>query len=83
MQFRISAGRIGAVQNRRRSKSAQKKKKLTLLYLVLIKNDSYAKFIVLRLMVTRYIGNMIAFFALPLGLSVNHYYKQVISAQSQ
>ena len=48
--------RTRAGQNRRR-----KKNKLTLLYSALIKKNSYAKFKVLRLMVTRYVGNMIAF----------------------
>ena len=41
--------------------SAQKKNELTLLYSELIRKNSYAKLIVLRLMVTHYIGNMIAF----------------------
>ena len=42
-------------------KSAQKKNEPTLLYSAMIKKNSYAKLIVLRLMVTRYIENMIAF----------------------
>ena len=54
--------RIGAGQNRRRSKSAQKKNEPTLLYSALIKKNSCAKLTVLHLMVTRYIGNVIAFF---------------------
>ena len=42
------------------TKSAKKKKnELTLLYLALIKKNSYAKLIVLLLMVTRYIGNRV------------------------
>ena len=43
------------------TKSAQIKNEPTWLYSALIKKDSCAKLIVLRLMVTRYIGNMIAF----------------------
>ena len=89
--------RIGASQDRHWSGSAQvkigaEKNEPTLLYSALIKKNSCAKLIVLHLMVTRYIGNMIAFlrchyalhwehdyiFALPICLSVNHYYKQVI-----
>ena len=59
-QVRISAG-----QNQRRPKSAQakfgtEKNELILLYSALIKKNSYAKFKVLRLMITRYIRNMIA-----------------------
>ena len=52
---------IGTGQNPRRSKSAQKKNEPTWLYSALIKKNSYAKLIVLRLMITRYIGNMIVF----------------------
>ena len=52
---------ISAQQNRHRSKLAQKKNELTLLYSAMIKKKSCAKLIVLHLMVTRYIGNMIAF----------------------
>ena len=60
-QVRISAG-----QNRCRSKPVQvkigtEKNEPTWLYLALIKKNSYAKLIVLRLMVTRYIGSMIVF----------------------
>ena len=40
----------------------RKDKELTLLYLALIKENLYAKLIVLLLIVTCYIGNMIAFF---------------------
>ena len=63
-----SAQDISAQHNRRRSesrrpKSSQKKNELTLLYSALIKKNSCAKLIVLRLMVTRYIGNMITFCA--------------------
>ena len=39
----------------------RKKNELTLLYSALIEKSLYAKLIVLRLMVTCYIGNMIAF----------------------
>ena len=53
--------KIGACQNLRRSESAQKKNETTWLYLALIKKNSCVKFIVLRLTVTRYIGNMIVF----------------------
>ena len=52
---------ISAQHNQRTSKSAQKQNELILLYSALIKKNSYAKLIALRLMVTRYIGNMIAF----------------------
>ena len=38
-----------------------RKNEPTLLYSALIKKNSFAKLIVLRLMVTRYIGNMIVF----------------------
>ena len=48
--------RMGAGQNRHR-------KKKTLLYLALIKKNSYAELMVLCLMVTHYIWNMIAFIA--------------------
>ena len=41
--------------------SAQNKNEPTCLYLTLIKKNSCAKLIVLRLMITRYIGNMIVF----------------------
>ena len=61
MQVRIDAGQIQSGQNRRRSKSAKKKNESTLLYLALIKKNSYAELIVLRLVVTCYIGNIIAF----------------------
>ena len=57
---KIGAGHF-AQHNRRWSKSAQKKNEPTLLYSALIKKNSCAKLIVLRLMVTRYVGNMIAF----------------------
>ena len=50
-----SAQDNSAHRNRRRSESAQKKNELTSLYSALIKKNSYAKLIVLRLMVTRYI----------------------------
>ena len=57
---------IPAQHNRRRSKSVlakigSEKNKLTLMYSALIIKSSYAKLKVLRLMVTCYIGNMIAF----------------------
>ena len=42
-------------------KIGAEKNELTLLYSALIKKNSYAKFKVLRLTVTRYIRNMIAF----------------------
>ena len=51
---------ISAQNNRRRPKFAQKNEP-TWLYSALIKKNSCAKLIVLRLMVTRYIGNMIVF----------------------
>ena len=58
-----SAKDISAQHNRHRSESAQKKNELTLLYSALIKKKWYAfdVFEILHLMVTRYIGNMIAF----------------------
>ena len=74
---------IGTGQNRRRPKSAQKKNEPTWLYSALIKKNSCAKLIVLRLMVTRYIGNMIVFLRCHYAHLSNHYYKQVISTQSQ
>ena len=49
-----------AQRNQRRSKSAQKKNELTLLYSALTKQNSRAKLMVLRLMLIRYVGNMIA-----------------------
>ena len=45
----------------RRNIIGAEKNELTLLYSALIKKNSCAKLIVLRLMVTRYIGNMIVF----------------------
>ena len=70
---------------RRRSESAQKKNQLpiTLLYSALIK-----KF-VCKIESFAFDGNSLhcqhddCIFVLPLRLSVNHYYKQVINAQSQ
>ena len=75
--------KIGAGQNRRRSKSAQKKNEPTWLYSALIK-----KKFVYEVNSFAFNGNLLhwehdCIFALPLRSSVNHYYKQVISAQSQ
>ena len=53
--------RIGTGQNRCWAKSAQNKNEPTWLNSALIKKNSCAKLIVLRVMVTRYIGNMIVF----------------------
>ena len=75
--------KIGAGQNRPRPKSAQKKNEPTLMYSALIK----IKF-VCKVNNFAFNGNSLhwehdCIFALPLCLSVNHYYKQVSSAQSQ
>ena len=64
-------------------KIGAEKNELTLLYSTLIKN----KF-VCKVKSFAFNGNLLHWehdfiFALPLRLSVNHYYKQVISAQSQ
>ena len=79
---------ISAQHNRRRPKSWQvkictEKNELTWLYSALIKKKFVCE-------VNRFAfnGNSLHWehyriFALPLRLSVNHYYKQVISAQSQ
>ena len=79
----ISAQAISAQHNQRRSKSAQKKNEPTLLYLALIKKKFVCK-------VNSFVFNDNSLhwehdciFALPLRLSVNHYYKQNSSAQSQ
>ena len=56
----LSASRCRFMTFWRRSESEQKKKKTNFVVFG-VKKNSYAKFIVLRLMVTRYIGNMIAF----------------------
>ena len=75
---------ISAQQNWRRTCQqniiAAEKNELTLLYSALLKKYLYAKLIVLCSMVTDYIWNMIAFLLCHYALSVNHYYKQVISA---
>ena len=80
--------KIGAGQNRCRPESAQvkidaEKNESTWLYLVLIKN----KF-VCEVNSFAFNGKLLhwehgCIFALPLRSSVNHYYKHVISAQSQ
>ena len=85
---KLVQAKIGAGQNRRRPKSAQvkicvKRNQPTWLYLTLIKKNSCAKFNSFA-----FNGNSLhwehdCIFALPLCSSVNHYYKQVISAQSQ
>ena len=92
--FRRNKIRAEHVQhNRHRSESAQvkigpgqnlrKKNEQTLLYSALIK-----KKFVCEVNSFAFCGNSLHWehdcsFALPLRLSVNHYYKQVISAQSQ
>ena len=78
---KVGAGHFGAGQNWHRSKSAQKKNEPTWLYSALIKN----KF-VCKVNSFAFNGNSLhweydCIFALPLRLSVNHYYKQAISTQ--
>ena len=85
---KLVQAKIGTGQNWCRPKSAQvkigkEKNEPTWLYSTLIEKISCAKLIVLRLMVTRYIGNMIVFLHCHYAHLFNHYYKQVISAQSQ
>ena len=89
---KISAGHFGSTKspldisakhNRRRSKSAQNKNKTTLLYSTLIR-----KKFVCEVNSFAFTGSTLhwehdCIFALSLRLSVNHYYKQVISAQLQ
>ena len=84
---RRSESTQGTDQNRRRPKSAQvkidaEKNELTVLYSALTKKNFVCEFNSFA-----FNGNSLhwehdCIFALPLRLSVNHYYKQVISAQS-
>ena len=74
---------ISAQHNRRKPKSSQEKNEPTLLYSALIK-----KKFVSEVNSFAFNGNSLhwehdCIFALPLRLSVNHYHKQVISAQLQ
>ena len=79
----IAQVKFDANQIRRRLKSAQKKNESTKLHSALIKKQ-----FVCELNCFAFSGNSLyrkhdCVYALPLRLSVNHYYKQVISAQSQ